>query len=288
MKNKVFYIIPIVLIVSFFSLAYKSGDKMDNHKEKKGILAPNKIVATLSYTTLTSTVYNTAPRNFSKLDISAMKPTNEKQSVKMEVHEDGAIDLTIVKLAHPKEIKFKHKTLPNDVPEITKSVVKNGIISFYDSTGKLVHSQDLILPKKPEMVKKLKTLDKEHSFELINKMTTEQHGAKFMANLDDVLKNPAKHNVTITKNDKKFVTLRQPTGEQGLESVLLINKDSKRVVGSRMYKDNKLVMRMYYGYDNKYRVNRTKQVTPTYLPSGAEVDQEINTAITDYNFDVNL
>lgn len=217
-----------------------------------------------------------------------MVPTNEKQTIKMEVHEDGAIDLTVNMLPHPKEIKFKHKTLPNDVPEITKTVAKNGLISFYDSTGKLVHSQDFVLPKKIELVNKLKTLDKEHSFEIINKMTTQQHEFKFMENLDDVLKNPSKHNVIITKNDQKFATLRKPTGEQGLESVLLINKDIKRVVGTRMYKDNKLVMRMYYGYDSKYRVNRTKQITPTYLPSGAEVEQEINTVIKDFTFNVNL
>jgi hypothetical protein len=46
---------------------------------------------------------------------------------------------------------------------------------------------------------------------------------------------------------------------------------------------------MYYGYDNKTsRVNATKQVVKMTLPSGTEVNQEVNTIITDYQFNLNL
>ncbi len=288
MKNKALILIPLLMLIAFISFSYKSNPDANTPADRIA-LQKGQPIATMSYTTLTSTIYQAEARNFSKLDIATMTPINEKQHIDMKLFENGEMELSVQELTHPNKIDLKHKTLPNDVPDIMKTETKDGMIKFYDKDNRLIHSQEFELPNQIEMVNKLKSIGKDYSPEMMKNMTESQYGKLFMDNLNELLKNPSKEGVKVTSQNEKFVTLRKPTGERGQESVTLVNKEKKRVVGSRIYQDNELVMSMYYGYDSKTsRVNATKQLMKVALPSGSEVNQEVNTIITDYQFDINL
>lgn len=249
----------------------------------------NDALLEISYTLLSSTIYQTDPLKLSESDIAVLTPINEKKRIEMSVFENGGVELTVDILKHDKEISIEHQILPNDIPSIVKTEVKNGQIFMYNTTGNLVHSQAFDLPNQIQMVQKLREMEEEFTPAVFNQMMNSDQGQLFIDNIDELIANSPGNGVSILEQGTNYVTLRMPKDEDNLETVLLIDRIRKNVAGTRLYKDNELLMSKYYAYDTKdFHMVASKELTTKLLPSGDEVNTEIHTKYEDYEMKINL
>lgn len=231
--------------------------------------------------------------SYSHLDMASMTPNREKQSVLMKIYEKGDVYLEIEKMKEDDPIFIPHKTLPDDASVIHKMVINNNLISFFDKSGNLMSSSPVEMPNQSEMVRMVKEAGAKHSPELINQTIATMQGQQFAGNLEEFIKNAHTNGARIVEQSDRYVTLRTPLSQidPGLtqESVLLIDRQLNRIVGTRIYDKDKLLMTTLFGYGppEKPYLTAIKQVAIEQLPSGQEVTAETITRIKNLKFKIN-
>ena len=162
---------------------------------------------------------------------------------------------------------------------------------MYDEDGKKVHSSHIDLPNQLELVKKVKELGSKFTAEDINSTIATMQGQKFIGNLEDFIAKAPANGIQVLEQGEDFVSLRMPLNKidsrMKQESVLLIDKKLNKIVGNRIYNEhNEILQSTLYGYNSgeikslcAIKVNQKVK-----LPSGQQVDMELNTRIDELKF----
>lgn len=263
-----------------------------------------KALLEISYKMTTTRDYETAGTSVPDSDLAILNPSSEKQEIKMDLFENGQLDITIEEVDFSNKIRNPHKILPDDSPKIVKTVISGNTIKMYDANGNLLNSENIPIPNHSDLVKTIKDIGKDFSPEDINEVITTMQGHHLVENLEEFIKNldeeyndllkPSGSPITIIQQGENFVTLRMPLNNvepaMSQESVLLIDKTLNKVVGTRIYDNNQLLQTTFYGY-NKGEVqslNAIKTVQKIQLSSGNKIDMVSCSKIDDMEFNLNL
>lgn len=270
-----------------------------------------KPLLSLSYKTTTFRDYNFEPSSMTEIELSSLNPSSEKQEVTMNLYETGQLSIIIEEIDFEKKINIPHQVLPDDTPQVSKTVISDNTIRFYDKNGSLLGTEHMPLPDHSDLVKTINDMGDEHSDEDINKVVTTMQGDHLGDNLEDFLKDlieekqddndfeyqsfAESNGITIIKQDEKHVTLRVPLNNINPAisevAVLLIDKSANKLVGTRMYDaSNKLLQTTYLGYNKGVvaYLNAIKTLEIEELPSGKKVEHITYTEINDFDFNLNL
>lgn len=259
----------------------------------------------------TSRDFDISFENANSLNLSALNPSIEKQEITMKLFENGNLEMTIEELDFNENMKNPHKILPDDSPQIVKTVISGNTIKFYDKNDELLNSEYIPIPNQLKLVNKIKEIGSEFSPEDINEVITTMQGHHLIDNLEEFIKNLKYDNghllksssaskinsdeFTIIEQGENFVTLRMPFNvvEVGMsqEAVLLIDKTLNKIVGTRIYNEqNVLLQTTYFGYNEgeTQALNAIKTVEKVILLSGDEVDMVTYSKIDDMQLNLNL
>lgn len=250
----------------------------------------------LSYVIETTTRFLTDQENFSDLDIASMTPKKHKQKINLKLYENGQISMIIEQKAFKNPIKIPHKTLPNDIPEVYKTIIENNTASFYDKNGNLLSTNAMEIPDHTETVNRLLELsDNCCTQEAINQTVARLQGCQFVDNLDEFISESRRNGARVMQEDEQFVTMRMSLGqiEPGMtdEVVVLIDKEQNRPAGTRVYNcKGELLLSTLFGYGppGKPFLTAIKQQAKETLPSGAEIIVESYSKIDNIKFKVNI
>jgi hypothetical protein len=263
-----------------------------------------KALLEISYKMTTTRDYEIAGASLPNLDLATLNPSSEKQEIKMELFENGQLDITIEEVDFSKKIRNPHKILPDDSPKIVKTVISGNTIKFYDADGELLSTENIPIPNHSDLVKTIKDIGKDFTPEDINETIATMQGHHLIDNLEDFIKNLEEENnhllkssgspITIIEQGDNYVTLRMPLNNiepaMSQESVLLIDKTLNKIVGTRIYSNNQLLQSTFFGY-NKGEVqslNAIKTIQKIQLLSGNEIDMISYSKIDDMEFNLNL
>ena len=271
-----------------------SGQELSSEKSacKKG----GEIIE-LSYVIETTTHFLTGQEKFSYLDIATMPPKKHKQKVNLKLFKDGQISMIIIEqkvLKNP--IKIPHKTQPNDIPEVYKTVIENNIASFYSKSGDLLSANPIEIPDHTETVNRIMKLsDNCDSQEAVGQIIGRLQGCRFVDDSDEFISNARQNGARIMHEDEQFVTMRMSLGqiEPGItdEVVVLIDKKENRTAGTRVYNSkDELLSSTLFGYGPPWKpfLTAIKQQAKETLPSGAEIIIESYSKIDNIKYKVNI
>lgn len=262
-----------------------------------------KALLEVSYKITTTRDYDINSARIPSSDMPALNPSNEKQSVKMELFENGQLNLTIEELNFKEKIRNLHKTLPDNSPQIVKTVINGNTVKFYDDKGSLLGTENIPIPNHSNLVKTIKEIGSNFSSEDINETIATMQGHHLINNLEELLEgldeednNPQKGGspIKIVEQGTNYVTLRMPLNniEQGMseEAVLLIDKAQNKIVGTRIYDNNKLLQSTFFGYSKgeTKSLNAIKTIQKIKLASGNEIDMVSYSKIDEMEFNLNL
>lgn len=262
----------------------------------------------VSYTMTTTRDYDVSFEKASSIDLSVLNPSSEKQEITMALFESGQMDITIKALDFKEKIKNLHKILPDDSPQIVKTVISGSTIKFYDENDKLLNTETIPIPDHTELVKTIKDIGTEFSPEDVNSVVATMQGHHLIDNLEDFIKDLGYQNGTLSKSSKNntdpitiveqgdnFVTLRMPLSAaepaMNQEAVLLIDKTLNKLVGTRIYNSgNTLLQSTFFGYNDGevQSLNAIKTIEKVTLASGDEVDMITYSKIDDMELNLNL
>jgi hypothetical protein len=254
----------------------------------------NRALMTLSYDITVSTTFEAVSADISDLDFAAINPSNEKQHVDMELYEDGTSRFIIEELDFKQKIKIKHKSLPNnDILPITKTIINGTTAQLYNSAGKLVATEQINLANQGEMVDKIKEIGNKFSEEDINNTIATLQGRQFVDNLEEFIHNAPSKGIQVTDTGDNLVTLRMPADRAlgGNETVLLIDRKLNKLVGTRIYSQNNVLLQStLFAYDRgrkkALKAIRSKELYA--LPSGKKVNMITLSQIENLKFNLNI
>ena len=166
-QSFIFLSVLLLFIISIISCSNEevliSSDPLETRNRDGGA---TRDLALISYdidlVTITEPIGNP-----SDLDRSVMTPITEKQRVRMVVRSNGEIRLETQKLETKNPIVINHLTLPNDRPEIVKTVLDNNTMQLFDIHGNLLRAvagQSISMPYLSEKIKE--TLSKMDSINI--------------------------------------------------------------------------------------------------------------------------
>jgi hypothetical protein len=256
----------------------------------------NEGILELSYVIETVTRFITEQKNFSNLDLASMVPKKEKKKINLTLFENGQVSMIIESRAISNPIKIPHKTLPNDMPEVYKTVIENNTVSFYDKTGNLLSANPMEMPDHSETVSSLLELsDSCYSPESVGRVVARLQGSQFTNDLNEFVADAKQKGAVIMDEDEQFMTIRMSLGqiEPGVtdDVVLLIDKDENRTAGTRIYNSKgELLLSTLFGYGppEKPFLTAIKQQTKEKLPSGEEIVVESYSKIDNLKFKINI
>lgn len=298
MKIHKFYTIFSFLLlvsISLINTGCEDDFEANNTLNTQGLEKKSNPLLSVNYTVTSTIDYDMPPYNLTEFEMSYLNPSSEKNKVSFELFEDGTTNMIIEKQHFNKEIKIPNHILPDDRPEIVKTVISGNTMTIFDSTGKLRGSQNIPIPNQMELVKKIKEVGKNYTAKEINQTIATMQGTQFISNLNDFIANAGANNVQIIEQGDNFVTLRMPLSnvDSNLDQdcVLLIDKSKNRLVGNRIYSsDNKLLQTTYFGYNTGavQSINAVKTIAKITLPSGFEIDQINLDKIENFKFNLNI
>jgi len=298
MKNYKYNTVLSLLFLLFISLINTScedGFEANNTIDTKSIDKTNKPILSVSYTVTSTIDYDMPPYNLTEFEMSYLNPSSEQNKISFDLFDDGSTNMIIEKQHFEKEIKIPNHILPDDRPEIIKTVVSGNTMTLYDANGKIRGTQNIPIPNQIELVNKIKKIGKNYTANEINQTIATMQGTQFIDNLNDFIANASANNVQIIEQGDNYVTLRMslslvdPNLDQ--DCVLLIDKSNNRLVGNRIYSmDNKLLQTTYFGYNTGevQSINAIKTIQKITLPSGFEVDQITLEKIDNFKFNLNI
>lgn len=263
--------------------------------EKSANIASEGILK-LSYAIETATRFITEQKNFSNLDIASMVPKKEKKKISLTLFENGQVSMIIESMAINNPVKIPHKTLPNDMPKVYKTVIENNNASFYGKNGNLLSINPMEMPDHSETVSSLLELsDSCYSQEAVGRVVARLQGSQFTNDLNEFVLEAKRKGAVIMDEDEQFMTIRMSLGqiEPGVtdDVVLLIDKDQNRTAGTRIYSSKgELLLSTLFGYGppEKPFLTAIKQQTKEKLPSGEEIVVESYSKIDNLKFKINI
>lgn len=190
----------------------------------------------------------------------------------MKVKSNGDIRLITEKLNPRSSIVVRHETLPNDRPEIVKTILDNNVMELYDTQGNLLRSvqgQSIKLPYLADKI--IEALSKMDSIN-INQILACIRANVNIDSLNKLITNPPT-GVTVTPITANLTSVRMPAppelnSSQAKEVVLIVDVANKLLAGSRLYdKNNKTLKWMMFRY-NACILKGFKQELQETLPSG--------------------
>jgi len=253
-----------------------------------------KSLIEISYEMISFRDFTSPSKNLTKLDLATINPSSDKHLVKMELYESGQLNITIDEVLDFKEkVKIRHKTLPNDIPPIVKTVITGNSVTFYDKSGNVLGKDNIDIPNQLETVKIIKSMGKEPSLKDLKQAVSTIQGYQLGANLETYIAKASQNGVKVMEQGEDFVTLRTSFKDIDArieeEAVLLINKKIEKLVGSRIYNsENELLQSTLYGYTKDKMLNAIKVEQEILLPSGKKIIMEINTKIDNLSYNLNI
>lgn len=209
----------------------------------------------------------------SSLDRAAMTPIASKERVRMIIRDNGAVRLETERMPSKNAFTVNHSTLPNDLPEVAKTILDNDQMELYDGEGKLIRTVSGQSIKMPYLAEQLRqSLEKESAPDLGSLLACIKSNVK-MDSLNAMIKNPPAH-VQVHKLNENIVTLRMPApvelrATEAHEVVNIVDRSNKLLLASRLYGKNSEVLQcMMYRYDECSNLKGFKQEVQTVLPSG--------------------
>lgn len=285
----------LLILIFLLSSCSKDIEEITLESNLTNEKTKNNVLMELSYDIETSQDYEDLPKfslkEYSLLDWAEMNPTNEKQHIKMQILENGQINLTIKELELKNKIKIKHKILENDTPKIVKTVITGKVVNFYDKKGNIIGSHSIEVENQKEIAELIKTLGEKFSNEDAYETLAKIQRYQFLGNLDKYLKKPALYNVKISEQGNNIISLRMPSQNFGLknntEIVFLLDKKNEKIMASRIYSDNKILKSTYFGYDKeKHFLSTIVNKVYMTLNSGKKIVKTSNTKIDNYKVNI--
>ena len=216
----------------------------------------------------------TSKGNVTALDRAVMTPSVKKENVSLTIRENGDVRLVTENMTPRHPLVIRHNTLPNDRPEIAKTVLDNNQMELYDVQGNLIRivpNQSASVPYAAEQLKP--------ALEIINHLDISQIMASLRSNVDftavmDMINNPPA-SVQVGRVNQDIRTIRMPIPTEAnlpdAKSVVnIIDITNKLLLGTRLYNGNSKVMQcMVYKYDDRIMTGFKQEVKMT-LPSGTD------------------
>lgn len=288
-SKTVFLALSSVIIITSCDRDFE--DPSINTDISKKEVKSGMVLLEMSYDIATSQDFETTSSKFSSLDLANMNPRNEKQHIEMQLLESGQMNLTIEELDFKEKIDIKHKVLPDNSPKIVKTEINRNSAKFYNANGKLISQAPMDMPNQYKLVERIKNMGSKISKEEINKTIAAIQGQQFIDDLDALRNNASENGVKILEQGENHVTMRMPKDDLKNETVLLVDKGNKKIVGSRIYNSgNELLESTFFGYGNDdYQfLNAIRKEVNIELPSGKTTNTFINTKFDNYKFNLNI
>lgn len=253
-----------------------------------------KAIMEISFTMKTTRDFEIPKTTLSDVDLSTLNPSSDKQKVQMQLFENGQLHIVIEEMDFKEKIVIPSHLLPDDSPRLKRTEIIGNTVSFYDEKEKLIKSNSIDIPNHIETVKKIKELGDKFTAADINSAIATMQGYQFIDNLKKFIKEAPAMGIQVLEQGEDYVTLRVPLKNTDArvkeESVLLIDKRMNKLVGSRIYGEkNELLQSTFYGYNHGdiQSLSAIKVEQKIMLPSGNEVNMELNTKIEDLKFSLN-
>lgn len=294
MKNKfLFLAFSLILIAFIFSCNKEFNETKDpNSSNTKRVTGEG--IMNISYDIKTNIYYDVNRENLNNLDLASINPSEEKQHIDMTLFKDGSVEMTLMKLDFDKTINIPNHVRPSDLPEIAKTHIKGNNIIYYDKNGKELSASTIKSSDMSQTVKKIEELQNNYSQDEINEVIATLQGNRYVDNLEDYISHAKENNFVIMEQGDDFVTIRstmenQPSG-MNLQNVLLIDRKNNRLMGNRIYDNNKLIQSTYFRYSKgkQQHIIDVRNEMITSLPSGQEITMQSISKIDNFKFSINL
>lgn len=257
----------------FFSCSSETDiDTEENLESRNSLSYSSKDLLEISYTM--DYVMNTEYEGtLTGADVAASTPISSKDNIKMIIRANGDIRLETEKLTTKNPILIKHHTLPNDMPEVKRTVYDRNTLSMFDKNGALISSvpgQSISLPFLAEDISKnLEHIDQADISNLLACIRSNVDIEKLQSLIDKPIKGTKVNQIKGTD----LYTVRMPVPDrmgmvEPTEVVNIIDRKNNLYLGSRLYgKDNEILQCMMYRFD-ECDLKGFKQEVKSHLPSG--------------------
>lgn len=285
-------IVPLILVFSLL-INFSCNKEMESLEEIS--LRSMKIAAVEMKYDLTSTsVYSLQKgTRFTDMERALMTPVRTKQQVIMRIMENGDVYLEMENLKDEYEVKIKHQTPPDPTPVIHKTVFWRNTATAYDRRGKVLGEYNIEVPPQRDIIKKIKEEGMNYKPDQLSYAMLSLQGDLFIKDLEDLIKNPSKYDITVSYLDESTVGLRKAIKspcKRELEVVLLIDRKNYKLMATRLYHKDDVLITSVYGYSNGKTpyLTSVKKIEKETLPSGKEVVLETLTQISDVELKINI
>jgi len=247
----------------------------------------------ISYEMTTYQWYEYDFDSLTELDLAHTNPSSEKQRVHMLLMPNGQMNMSVEKMAHARRNIIPHRTLPNDILEVHRTVIMGNTVSFYDVNGRQLGAQTIDLPSQIELVEQIRELGNEFGDKEVAQAITTMQGGFLERNFEKMIADAQTRNQLI-EHCERYATLRVnfsdvAPGTKGA-SVLLFDRDRQKMVASSTYDENEnLTQRMYleYAKEGPQVLVAKRAEQRLQLPSGAEAWKISHTVIENKRISIN-
>jgi len=230
---------------------------------------------------------------YSDMEMALMTPVRTKQKVIMRVMENGDMYMEMENMKDENAIIINHQTLPDPTPVIHKTVFWKNTATAYDKMGKVLGEYNIEIPLQNDLIRKVKQEGMNYKPEQLTNAMLGLQGDLFVKDLDELIKNSSKLGITVSYIDKNTIGLRKRVSspcKRELEGVLIIDQNMKRLLATRLYHNDEILVTNVYGYSNDKLPYLTsiKKMEKEVLPSGKEIILETLTQISDIELKINI
>lgn len=278
MKKEMF--IVLVFLISL-TISCTKENAFEHSSNSKREIARIDCLLELNYEVETTTLFAADKASeYSLLDLAAMAPSRERQSVKMGLLRNGEMFMEVSKMKPIDPIIVPHQFLPDNSPKVQRVLVASNLATVYDENGKVISSIPLELPNNIRLVQSLQESAMENSEQAINDAIASMQGVGMNGLLNDYWGNLNKEGLSVIDDDGQHITISASLSSidtrTNQEAVVIIDKMNKRLVACRIYnKDEVLITTlMGYGPPKKPYLAAIKQISHMPLPSGRNVRVE--------------
>lgn len=219
----------------------------DSHKPKVFSISYEMDITSISQFDCTPTIY----------DKAAGAPFSDKQRIEMILSTNGDVELITEKLPSKNQINVNHESPPSDLPEITKTVMKDNKMDLYDSANNLIRSipdQKInIRFEANEILEALNSMD-DQGISLSSFIACMRSGLQ-VDSLTKLIERPTEE-VTVNLVGENIYSIRMElpveiATDNAEYIVSLIDNQNKLLLASRLYdKKGEVSQCMMYQYDD--------------------------------------
>ena len=230
---------------------------------------------------------------YTDLEVALMTPARTKQKVVIRVMENGDMYMEMENMKDENEIRINHLTPPDPTPVIHKTVFWKNTATAFDRSGKILGEYNIEVPHQADLISKVKQEGMNYKPEQLSNAMLGLQGDLFVKDLDDLIKNSSKYGITVSYIDKNTIGLRKKVSspcKRELEGVLIIDQNMKRLLATRLYNNDEILVTSVYGYSNDKLpyLTSVKKMQREVLPSGKEIILETLTRIENIELKINI